>query len=316
MKSLSLEFLNSIGVSEFGYTEESIPHSLKNYQDWVKNQNHGILNYLADHRQDLRADIKNIFPEFQSALVFLFPYEGARKDSDEKVASYAFAFEGADYHDVLRKRLEVIIAELKREFGEFKYSMSIDMQPVLERDLAYRAGLGWFGKNSMLINRKHGSYFLIASLFLDRKINAKQTYLENDHCGTCSACVEACPTQAIDPTSRTLKANLCLSTFTIEQFKEAEPPSGFQNSRGEIFGCDICQDVCPWNSKPLERAEKKSRGDLSLFFARSHQEIFEDINKMSLSQFKRFFAGSVFLRTGKRGILKSIKAWLTSSSQS
>src|SRR5690606_23512538 len=120
-------------------------------------------------------------------------------------------------------------------------------------------------KNSMLINRKEGSYFIIGSILLNQKLQLEETTPDVDHCGKCTACAEACPTNAIDVETRTINAPLCISTFTIEIFKDAEAPEGFDKSRGEIFGCDICQDICPWNRKPLSRVigELKLKDSLS-----------------------------------------------------
>src|SRR5690606_21900042 len=183
-------------------------------------------------------------PEFQSALVFLFSYQEAKKwlmeNKEYTVAGYSLGFGGEDYHRALKSRLQRIAESLNRP--EIKIFFSLDAQPIMERDLAYRAGLGWFGKNSMLISRKEGSYFIIGSILFSEKLEVEPNQIELDHCGKCNACAESCPTEAIDPQTRTLISEKCISTFTIETFKEAPAPDGFEKSRGEIFGCDICQD--------------------------------------------------------------------------
>jgi len=169
--TLSQDSLSSLGILDWGYTEESQPHSLKHYEQWVKQDLQGPLTYLADHRKELRGDLKNIYPEFQSALVFLFSYQEAKKwlldNNRHEVAAYSLGFEGQDYHNVLKERLSSIFEHLKHSHPDLERFIALDAQPVLERDLAMRAGLGWFGKNSILIHQKEGSYFIISSLLLN-----------------------------------------------------------------------------------------------------------------------------------------------------
>lgn len=318
MKSTSVldnELLKSLGVLDWGYTEESIPLSLSHYENWTNSLHHGSLNYLADHRKHLRRDLRLVYPDFQSALVFLFSYQAAKKwmleNNQHSVAAYTLGFEGEDYHRALKSRLTRIAESIQKP--ELKFFLSIDAQPVLERDLAYRAGLGWFGKNSMLINQNEGSYFIIGSILLNQKLSLEKAKLDVDHCGHCTACADACPTNAINVETRTLEAAKCISTYTIEVFKESEPPVGYDKSRGEIFGCDICQDVCPWNRKPLLRtiAELKLKDSLTYL-----KEWLFDWPKDKLKSFisgetnrgirKKFF-GTPFDRPGKEGWLKNFK---------
>lgn len=319
MKSSSLlneSLLNDLGVLDWGYTEEPVPQSLSHYESWANQHHHEPLQYLNDHRRHLRRDLRHVYPEFQSALVFLFTYRPAKKwmieNNRHEVAGYTLGFEGDDYHRALKEKLTTIFESFNDP--ELKHFVALDAQPVLERDLAYRAGLGWFGKNSMLINQKEGSYFIIGSLLLNKKLPVERAKLDVDHCGQCTACADACPTNAIDVESRTLIANQCISTFTIEVFKDAEAPAGFDKSRGEIFGCDICQDVCPWNRKPLDR----TTGSLALrpqyefiqqwIYHHPKEKlrdlIFHDTNR----GFKKKLFGTPFDRPGKEGWLKNLKA--------
>lgn len=320
MKSLlniSESFLQSLGILNWGYTEEALPLSFNKYESWVKSGLHSPLGYLSDERKDLRSDLKRVYPEFQSVLVFLFSYQESKKwmieNNHHEVAAYALGFEGEDYHHALKRRLDQIFQKLKEERPELGRFIALDAQPVLERDLAHRAGLGWFGKNSMLINQQEGSYFILGSLLLNQKLNLESPKLDVDHCGQCNACVEACPTQAIDGESRSLNASQCISTYTIEIFKEAEPPKGFDQSRGEVFGCDICQDVCPWNRKPLGRVQSK----LSLlpqlsflkewFYEISQKDLKTIISKESNRSFKKKTIGTPFDRPGRVGWLKNLR---------
>ena len=321
MKSLlnvSSEFLQSQGVLDWGYTEEAVPRSLNQYEQWVNQAGHGPLGYLADHRKDLRRDLRNVYPEFQSALVFLFSYQPTKKylleNNHHEIAAYALGFEGEDYHQALKRRLDRVFLELKNQLPELERFISLDAQPVLERDLAHRAGLGWFGKNSMLINQKEGSYFILGSLLLNQKLNLEVTTADMDHCGQCNACVEACPTQAIDPVNRTIIAAQCISTYTIETFKDVSPPAGIEKSRGEIFGCDICQDVCPWNRKPLQKVEPLLnlhpvfRFLTNWFFELPKKELFHLFEKDTNRGLKKKLAGTPFDRPGRIGWLKNLKS--------
>ncbi len=322
MRKFSLfneEKLRALGILDWGYTEEAIPLSLDRYEKWTDDFNHGPLNYLNDHRKELRRDLRHVFPEFQSALVFLFSYQEAKKwlleEKRYEVAGYTLGFEGEDYHRALKNRLDQVVSSL--DIPDIKFFYSLDAQPILERDLAYRAGLGWFGKNSMLINKKEGSYFIIGSVLLNQKLPLDKTTPDVDHCGNCTACADACPTNAIDVETRTINAPLCISTFTIEIFKEVDAPEGFDKSRGEIFGCDICQDICPWNRKPLSRVigELKLKDSLSylkewLFWPSSKLTSF--IQNESNRSFRKKLFGTPFDRPGKEGWLKNLKARINS----
>lgn len=310
----SEDFLSSLGIVDWGYTEDSEANSYDRFASWVDQGLSGPLNYLSDHRKPLRKDLQNIYPEFKSALVFFFSYRPTKKwmleNENHRIASYALGFGGADYHYVLKERLQKISDHLRDHYPEIETFQSLDAQPVLERDLAYRAGLGWFGKNSMLISRKEGSYFIIGSLLLNQKLELNRRTVDNDHCGTCTACADACPTDAIDLESRTLKASQCISTFTIEIMKEADPPAGFDNSRGEIFGCDICQDVCPWNSKPLEKTgsllDVKNYPVIEKFLKSPLTDLIKLIEESTGRGIQRLLSGTALARPGKKGWRKNL----------
>lgn len=310
---LNSELLKELGVLDWGYTEEPIPQTLHFYETWTNEHHHGPLQYLNDHRKHLRRDLRHVFPEFQSALVFLFSYQSAKKwmleHDQHSVAAYTLGFEGEDYHHALKTRLQKIADTIP----DAKTFITLDIQPVLERDLAMRAGLGWFGKNSMLINRKEGSYFIIGSLLLDKKLPIEVPHMDVDHCGQCTACADACPTNAINAETRTLEASKCISTFTIELFKDAEPPAGFEKSRGEVFGCDICQDVCPWNKKPLQRISSalplKERFSFlkDWMFNWPKEQLKMAIESETNRGLKRRFFGTPFDRPGREGWLKNLR---------
>ena len=323
MKFLNLDLLTSLGIVDFGYTEEDRPQSFALYKDWVEREKHLPLGYLADRRLNMRESLKNYFPDFQSALVFLFSYARERENLKKfyqskesnglKMASYLFGFEGADYHQIVRERLAVVEKHLCRNFPGLTAVPCLDIHPVLERDLAHRAGLGWFGKNSMLISRQHGSFFILGSLLLSQTLPLKTRKLETDHCGQCRACVDACPTDAIDPESRTLTASKCLSTFTIELFQGDEPPPHHHKQKsGEIFGCDICQDVCPWTGHASPDGESSFSTPLfqkliQFFLKRPLLEILEELEGWSNKRFKREFKDTPLARTGRKAMLRNLR---------
>jgi epoxyqueuosine reductase len=327
MKELSDDFLSSLGIVDYASTKNAIPEKLENFKAWIHRKDHGSLGYLSDERGTMREDIRHIFPEFKSGLVFLFDYSEEKRRLEHfikndpnwnghRIAGYVMAFEGRDYHDLIKARLEQVAQKIKESFPNLIYKIGSDSWPVIERDLAVRSGLGWIGKNSMMISKKHGSYTLIGSLLLNVEIEVEDKKIETDHCGRCQACAVACPTDAIDINTRTIKAESCISTFTIEHFKEdAIAPKGLENSRGEIFGCDICQDVCPWNKKVLAKniTSERSEGEKKLtdyFLSRPANEVHEELTSISGKSYERLFFGTPLKRTGRKGILKNFKFWL------
>jgi len=324
--ALSHEKLQALGIYDFGVTTLSRPLSFDQFSAWIDKGDHGPLSYLADHRRDLREDIKKFFPEFQSALVFLFPYAQSRferEDTPNHLASYVTGFKGLDYHHVIKERLELIGNQLKESDPSLVIKLSLDVHPVLERDLAYRAGLGWFGKNSMFISKELGSFVMLGSLLLSKEIVQETRELEVDHCGSCSACVPACPTDAITPDARTIVASKCISTWTIELFKDAPVIEGMERATGELFGCDLCQDVCPWN-KRLERQNSypqtheggQANELLADFFCRRPLEsVASELEAMSNSGFRKKFKGTAIERTGRVGLLKNVQFWINQDSK-
>lgn len=318
---ISAKLLKKFKIVELGYTEQPEAETFDIYQKWVEEDYQGPLKYLSDERKDKRKSLKEIFPEFQSALVLLFDYSSDKKllnqlHGDLKFGSYAFGFEGEDYHYWIDRALNEIARELKQE----NFKICVDTAPVLERDLAKRAGLGWVGKNSMLIHKRHGSYVMIGSLLLSQKLEIETKAIEPDHCGTCTACLDSCPTDAILD-NRTINARQCISTYTIELFKEDQNavPEGYPDNNSHFFGCDICQEVCPWNSKPLSRADIPELNDKQkliheFFLNKSPKEVEEELNQMSNREYKKIFKGTSFERTGRLGILKNLDKILKSTS--
>jgi epoxyqueuosine reductase len=313
--NISKQELAAAQIVQWGYTEQLEPTTYQQFLGWIDQNLHGPLKYLADERKTKRQSLKEVFPECESALVFLFDYRKAKKfqemqDPLFKVASYTTGFDDQDYHYWIKEKLEKIGKKLKTHFGDLEFKITLDVHPVLERDLAQRSGLGWFGKNSMLINQEFGSYNLIGSLLLTQKILVTKASLEVDHCGSCNRCILACPTNAILDENRSIDASKCISNFTIELFKDEAPPVGYPANSHEIFGCDICQEVCPWNDKSLKKVTDLPESKMVDFFNRELKDIYQNIEVMSNREYKEFFKHTSFERTGKKGFLKNLKYYL------
>lgn len=327
--------LESWGVVDYGHTTESTPLSREQYNQWVQDSSHLPLTYLEGERQQKRQSLTEHWPEFQSALVFLFSYHESHQLLQNmykappsswnglKLGSYSLGFKGADYHHLIKERLIEIGESLKTDFVGLEYKLTLDTHPVLERDLAMRAGMGWFGKNSMLINRDHGSFFIIGSILLNQQLPTEQlrakNKMETDHCGQCTKCIDACPTDAIDPLTRTIKARDCISTFTIEQFKlETVPSEKMTLKDGFIFGCDICQDVCPWNKRVdlknnfegLNFTHEEQKKIIDFFLMKKITDLAHELEIMTEGAFRRLFKNTSFERSGRRGLLKNIRQYL------
>ena len=237
-----------LGFFLAGVTLPEPPPNYSTFENWLAQNHHGMMNYLAEERsRTRRADPKQILPECKSILVLATAYHpplpaGEGTGVRGRVASYA---RGADYHDILPARMKELVQFIEEQVGgPVKNRWYTDTGPILERDLAQRAGIGWIGKNTCLIHPKQGSYFLLSEIFLDLALEPDPPFT-TDHCGTCTRCITACPTQCILP-NRTLDATRCISYLTIE-LKDDIPVELREKIGGWVFGCDICQMVCPWN---------------------------------------------------------------------
>lgn len=299
-----------LGFTLVGVTSPEPPAHLDVYAGWLQAGRHGDMGYLATERAvQRRADPKRILPECKSILVLGIPYgnpASATKPSDGKayghIAAYAW---GQDYHEVLKPRLASLVAYIEELVGKaVPNRWYTDTGPILEREVAQRAGLGWIGKNTLLINPQSGSYFLLAEILLgiDLEFDAPIT---SDHCGTCTRCIEACPTSCIMP-DRTLDAARCISYLTIES--KGEIPGGLRHQMSDwIFGCDVCQTVCPWNEHFAE-----SEGDGA--FGGEHQWVeLENEMELSTADFNQKFKDSPIQRSKRRGYLRNVAVALGNS---
>ena len=229
------------------------------YRQWVAAGLAGPMDYLADHRLAARADPRHLLPAAQSVLCVGKLYKTKEPEpvpGSGKVSCYAWG--SGDYHDVLRAALERLATQLRDLWGDFEYRISVDTAPLLERAYAQAAGLGWIGKNTCLLNQPLGSWFFLGEILVSVALPPDSP--PPDRCGVCRRCIDACPTQALVPNPGPsgprwqLDARLCISTLTIEQ--RGPTPEPLRAPTGDLlFGCDICQDVCPWNSRAPVTAE-------------------------------------------------------------
>jgi epoxyqueuosine reductase len=211
-------------------------------ENWLNKGYHGKMKYLENHF-DMRTDPTKLVPGAKSVISFLYNYfpEKQQNQDSYQIAKYAY---GKDYHFVIKEKLYQIVEQAQQTLGKFDFRVFVDSGPVLERQWAERAGLGWIGKHGLLISPKKGSYFFLAEIICDLTLDYDPPF-KTDHCGTCTACIDACPTDAILP-DKTLNANHCISYLTIE-LKDEIPVDYKGKMENYVFGCDICQDVCPWN---------------------------------------------------------------------
>ena len=308
-----------LGFELVGVTTPDPPPHFSTFEGWLREGRHGEMGYLATERaRQRRADPRWILlgagAQCQSILVVGLRYPAAgplsidnrasKSQPAGRVAAYAW---GDDYHTVLVERLKQLMTFLEDRFGEtFPYRIYTDTGPILERDLAQRAGLGWIGKNTCLINPKAGSYFLLGDVFLGVALEPDAPF-ETDHCGNCTRCLEACPTGCILP-DRTIDARRCISYLTIE-LKGPIPVELRPAIRNWIFGCDICQEVCPWNQRFA-----RIQGDTA-FAPRPGLPEPGLIDELSLTPqaFNRKYAGSPVMRAKRRGYLRNVVVALGNS---
>ncbi len=222
---------------------ELLSDDAKRLESWLNKGMHGSMQYMENHF-DMRIDPRKLVPDAKSVITLLLNYlpEQEQKITSPKIAKYAF---GNDYHQVIRKKLKSFLEEIKLAVGEVNGRGFVDSAPVLERSWAQKTGLGWIGKNGNLINKQSGSFFFIATLIVDLDLEYDNAYTK-DYCGTCTKCIDNCPTEAILP-DKVVDGSKCISYFTIE-LKDALIPDGMKGKFDKwMFGCDVCQDVCPWN---------------------------------------------------------------------
>ncbi len=302
-----------LGFGPVGIADAEPSRHMDLYRGWIERGAHGEMAYLA--RPDAvarRGDLKRTLEGARSVVVVADQYfqedpPGVPDDpSRAAIARYA---RGDDYHDVMKRRLEELLIWIQDEVGEtVEGRVYIDTGPILERELASRAGLGWFGKNTMLIDPTRGSYFFLGFLLLDLAVEPDEPFTE-DRCGTCTACLDACPTGALlgrdEDGAPIMEATRCISYLTIEHRgpipRELRAPMG-----NRVYGCDICQEVCPFTRKfsvPSSEPAYSPRFELD---GPPLVELTERLLSLSGRGFRRAFAGSPVLRAGRKGLLRNV----------
>ncbi|MBS1586210.1 MAG: tRNA epoxyqueuosine(34) reductase QueG [Bacteroidetes bacterium] len=286
---------SNCGIADAVYLDEDA----KRLQQWLDKGYQGDMSYMERYF-DLRTDPRKLVPGAKSVITLLLNYFPAQKQQTHapKIAKYAW---GIDYHYVIREKLNQLIVYIKENISTVEGRGFVDSAPVLERSWAVRSGLGWIGKNGNLITKHSGSFFFIATLITDLDLVADAAFV-TDHCGTCTRCMDECPTQAIVAPGE-IDGSKCISYLTIET-KEEEIPETFKDKmEGWLFGCDICQDVCPWNrfSKPTTEEGFTPLPEVLNLSLQQWEE-------MSEADFKKIFKSSPISRPKYKGIQRNIAA--------
>ncbi len=286
----------NVGFSFCGIAKaEQLPDEARKLERWLNQGKHGKMGYMENYF-DKRIDPTQLMPGAKSVISLLYNYFPEQTlSSSLKIAKYAY---GEDYHDVIKEKLRLLIAKLQQEVGDFEARIFVDSAPVLEKAWAQKSGLGWQGKNTNLINPKLGSFYFLAEIICDLPLHYDHPI--KDYCGTCTACVDACPTDAlVEPYQ--IDASKCISYLTIE-LKDALIPEQFHGKMENwIFGCDICQDVCPWNRFAKQHQEPKflPTDDLKNVAANDWKEVTAEI-------FNQVFKHSAIKRTKWSGWERNI----------
>jgi len=281
------------GISTAGFLEEEAPR----LEQWLLQDMHGKMKYMENYF-DKRLDPRKLVDGARSVVSLLYNYFPSRSQEDTsapKISKYAY---GRDYHFVVKEKLAALMHFINERVGDVHGRAFVDSAPVLDRAWARKSGIGWIGKNSNLLTREQGSYFFIAELILDLEL--VQDAAMEDYCGTCTACIDACPTEAIVK-PYVVDGSKCISYFTIE-LKEEIPLEVKGKFENWAFGCDICQDVCPWNrfSKPHREPQFEPGNELIKMKRNEWEEITQEV-------FKKIFDHTAVKRTGYKGLSRNLK---------
>ena len=287
-----------LGFQKVGIARaEKTPKEKSDLDSWLMQGNHATMDWITK-RKDERGNIHTYFPEARSVIaVGMNYYTGNDQEdlrSDYKFSNYAW---GDDYHTVLKKQLYQLLKWIKENNSKVKGVVCVDTSPVMDKVWAQRGGLGWIGKHTNLISRDLGSWLFLGELILDLDLDYDAPF-EEDLCGTCLACIESCPTQALD--EYTIDAGKCISYLTIEH--RGELPESQSDLHGWIYGCDVCQEVCPWNEKfaiETKTGEFQPRKEIVEFIS-------EDWDSLDEDSFKRIFKDSAVKRTKYVGLKRNI----------
>ena len=291
-KAIELGFI-SCGISKSGFLEDEVYR----FEYWLKNNYHGKMSYM-ERNFDKRMDTTKLVEGSKSVISLLYNYYPENKIDDKnnfKISKYAY---GKDYHFIIKDKLKTLLNDMREEIGDIHGRVFVDSAPILERAWAKKSGLGWVGKNTNLINKKTGSFFFIAEIIVDLELNYDNEV--KDYCGSCTACLDSCPTNALYEPYK-IDASKCISYFTIE-LKEQFPDDLKKDFNDWIFGCDICQDVCPWNklSKSSDEPLLKPKEEIKQYTKKDWIELTDEV-------FNVVFKESPLKRTKYQGLKRNIK---------
>ncbi|MGK7394831.1 MAG: tRNA epoxyqueuosine(34) reductase QueG [Candidatus Cyclobacteriaceae bacterium M3_2C_046] len=280
------------GIAKATYLEDEAPR----LENWLNQNQHGQMGYMANHFEK-RLDPTKLVPGARSVISLLYNYYPQQDFEDKmhyKISKYAY---GADYHFVIKKKLKELLQYVRQEIGDVSGRAFVDSAPVMERAWAKRSGVGWIGKNSLLLNKNQGSFLFLAELIIDLPLETDGPV--KDYCGTCTKCLDACPTEAITAPYQ-VDGSKCISYLTIE-LKDQIPPEFKGKMENWIFGCDICQNVCPWNrfSRPHQEPAFQPHPDLAQMNKKQWEEITEPV-------FNQLFKKSAVKRTKYKGLVRNI----------
>ncbi len=288
-----------LGFSFVGFAKaQRLDEQARKLEDWLNHGFNGKMGYMANHF-DLRTDPTKLVPGAKSVIMLMhnyFPKENQQDPEAPILARYAY---GEDYHFVIKRKLKSLLQFIEENIDEVNGRCFTDSAPVMEGEWARRTGIGWQGKNTLIINPKAGSYFFLAELILDLELEPDNPI--RDHCGTCRRCIDACPTQAISPEGYFLDGSKCISYLTIE-LKEAIPEEFKRKMENRVFGCDICQEVCPWNrfSTPHNEPDFDPSPKLMEMTKEEWHEITEEV-------FREVFRKSAVKRTKYEGLKRNLR---------
>lgn len=277
---------------------EMMDEEARNLETWLNKGYHGEMSYMENHF-DKRVDPTKLVPGSKSVISLMYNYYSENQDLSQnspKISMYAY---GKDYHKVIKKKLIKFFKWIQDKLGAIEGRCFVDSAPVLERDWAKRSGLGWVGKNTLLLNRNQGSYFFLCEIILDLELEYDTP--TSDYCGTCTKCIDACPTDAISSNGYLMDGSKCISYLTIE-LKNEIPEEFTGKMDGWMYGCDICQQVCPWNrfSTPHTESKFNPSPDLLAMTKSDWEDLTEDT-------FKTIFEGSPVKRTKYEGLKRNIQ---------
>ena len=287
-----------IGFEKIGITKATATKDEKvRLEKWIKDNHHGSMSWI-EKRKDERGNIFNYFKEVKSVIsIGVNYYSGYNQDqikSNSKFSNYAW---GEDYHDIIKSKLYTLLNDITANYPDIKGIACVDTSPIMEKVWAQRAGIGWQGKHTNLITRDYGSWLFLGELLLDVELDYDDEFID-DLCGSCTACIDACPTYALGEYE--IYAEKCISYLTIEHRGEFGQNTELHDW---IYGCDICQEVCPWNQKFSQITNEKK------FYPKEEILSWQDADWENISEnaFRKIFKGSAVKRTKHNGLVRNIK---------